>query len=223
MIETARSNRYHIALFGRRNVGKSSLVNSLLGQQVSIVSSTPGTTADTVWKNIELPGVGAAVIGDTAGFDDTGSLGEARVEAARKTVARIDLAILLLGDDVADARMELCWLEMFKKYSLPVIAVCGKSDLPSSATLREQWETALGEEVLSFSSLTGEGREALVAKIAELYRMDDNLDDITYSLAGPGDVVVLVMPQDGSAPDNSPILPQRPYRRRRWRVPRSRG
>lgn len=208
MIETARSNRYHIALFGRRNVGKSSLVNSLLGQQVSIVSSTPGTTADTVWKNIELPGVGAAVIGDTAGFDDTGSLGEARVEAARKTVARIDLAILLLGDDVTDARMELCWLEMFKKYSLPVIAVCGKSDLPSSATLREQWETALGEEVLSFSSLTGEGREALVAKIAELYRMDDNLDDITYSLAGPGDVVVLVMPQDGSAPKGRIIMPQ---------------
>jgi len=208
MTETARSNRYHIALFGRRNVGKSSLVNSLSGQQVSIVSSTPGTTADVVWKNIELPGVGAAVIGDTAGFDDTGSLGEMRVAAAQKAVARIDLAILLLGDDVADARLELQWLEMFKKYSLPVIVVCGKSDLQSSATSRAQWEAILDCDVLSFSALTGEGSEALVAKIAELYRMDDNLDDITYSLAGTGDVVVLVMPQDGSAPKGRIIMPQ---------------
>ena len=70
MTGTARSNRYHIAVFGRRNTGKSSLVNSLVGQDVSIVSDVAGTTTDTVWKNIELPGIGAAVIGDTAGFDD---------------------------------------------------------------------------------------------------------------------------------------------------------
>ena len=75
MTETPRSNRYHIAVFGRRNVGKSSLVNCLAGQSVSIVSDVAGTTTDTVWKNIELPGIGAAVIGDTAGFDDVGTLG----------------------------------------------------------------------------------------------------------------------------------------------------
>ena len=80
MIETARSNRFHIAVFGRRNAGKSSLVNCLTGQSVSIVSDIAGTTTDTVWKNIELPGVGAAVIADTAGFDDEGVLGELRVE-----------------------------------------------------------------------------------------------------------------------------------------------
>lgn len=208
MIETARSNRFHIALFGRRNAGKSSLVNCLSGQEVSIVSSMPGTTADTVWKNIELPGVGATVIGDTAGFDDVGPLGEMRVAAARKAVARIDLAILLLDDNAGDASLELQWLELFEKCSLPVIVVCGKSDLQSGAAVCAQWKAVLGEEVLAFSAVTGEGREALVARIAECCKRDDGSDDMTRALVSPGDVVVLVMPQDSSAPKGRLIMPQ---------------
>ena len=96
MTTVARSNRYHIGVFGRRNAGKSSLVNALAGQQVSIVSDVAGTTTDVVWKNIELPGIGAAVIGDTAGYDDEGALGAMRVDSSRKAIARIDLALLLL-------------------------------------------------------------------------------------------------------------------------------
>lgn len=108
MTETPRSNRYHIAVFGRRNVGKSSLVNCLAGQSVSIVSDVAGTTTDTVWKNIELPGIGAAVIGDTAGFDDVGTLGAMRVDAARRVLLRTDLAVILLGDP-DDAALEKEW------------------------------------------------------------------------------------------------------------------
>ena len=106
MITTARSSRYHIGIFGRRNAGKSSLINALTGQQVSIVSDVAGTTTDVVWKNIELPGIGAAVIGDTAGYDDCGPLGDMRVDSTRRAIARIDLAIVLLTGSPADAAVE---------------------------------------------------------------------------------------------------------------------
>ena len=118
MISVARSNRYHIAIFGRRNAGKSSLVNCIAGQDVSIVSDVAGTTTDTVWKNIELPGVGAAVIADTAGFDDTGGLGLMRVDAARKVLVRADVAILLLGEYDGNASLEKEWLAKIRSYSL---------------------------------------------------------------------------------------------------------
>ena len=105
MNEIARSNRCHIAIFGRRNVGKSSLLNCLVGQDVSIVSDVAGTTTDVVWKNMELPGVGAAVIGDTAGFDDDGVVGDKRVKATRRVLSRTDIAIMLLGDDYNNAAL----------------------------------------------------------------------------------------------------------------------
>ena len=106
---TARSNRYHITILGKRNVGKSSLLNTLAGQEVSIVSDVAGTTTDTVWKNMELPGIGAAVIGDTAGFDDEGDLGEKRVEATRKALQRTDLAIIVLGKVPSVPAHEKLW------------------------------------------------------------------------------------------------------------------
>ena len=125
MTSVARSNRYHIAIFGRRNAGKSSLVNCIAGQDVSIVSDVAGTTTDTVWKNIELPGVGAAVIADTAGFDDAGELGSMRVDAARKVLARADVAILLLDEYDGDASPEKEWLARMREQQLPVIVVAG--------------------------------------------------------------------------------------------------
>ena len=208
MTSVARSNRYHIAIFGRRNAGKSSLVNCIAGQDVSIVSDVAGTTTDTVWKNIELPGVGAAVIADTAGFDEAGELGSMRVDAARKVLARADVAILLLGEYDGDASPEKEWLARMRGQQLPVIVVAGKCDMGGSAERMTAWRETLECDVIPFSAVTGEGREVLLERIAQSYRQDDNLDDITHSLVSPGDVVVLVMPQDASAPKGRLIQPQ---------------
>ncbi len=208
MTSVARSNRYHIAIFGRRNAGKSSLVNCIAGQDVSIVSDVAGTTTDTVWKNIELPGVGAAVIADTAGFDDAGELGSMRVDAARKVLGQADVAILLLGEYDGDAALEKQWLAQINEQQMPVIVVAGKCDNDGSAERIIAWQKALGCDVIPFSAVTGEGREALLERIARQYIQDDNLDDITYSLVKTGDVVVLVMPQDASAPKGRIIQPQ---------------
>ena len=208
MTDTARSNRFHVAIFGRRNVGKSSLVNCIAGQAVSIVSDVAGTTTDTVWKSIELPGVGAAVIADTAGFDDTGVLGSMRVNAARKVLARADVAILLLGGYDGDASPEKEWLAQMHELQLPVIVVAGKCDEEGSAERMTAWQKALGCDVFPFSAVTGEGRAVLLERIAQCYKQDDNLDDVTHSLVKPGDVVVLVMPQDASAPKGRIIQPQ---------------
>ena len=208
MTSIARSNRYHIAIFGRRNVGKSSLVNCLAGQSVSIVSDVAGTTTDTVWKNIELPGVGAAVVADTAGFDDAGELGSMRVDAARKVLAQADAAILLLGEYDGDVMLEKEWLANIKEQQLPVITLVGKCDIEGSAERIALWQKALGCDVISFSAINGDGCVALLECIAQLYKQDDDLDDITLSLVKPGDVVVLVMPQDASAPKGRIIQPQ---------------
>lgn len=208
MTSVARSNRYHIAIFGRRNAGKSSLVNCIAGQAVSIVSDVAGTTTDTVWKNIEVPGVGAAVIADTAGFDDAGELGSMRVDAARKVLGQADVAILLLGEYDGDAALEKQWLAQINEQQLPVIVVAGKCDNDGSAERIIAWQKALVCDVVPFSALTGEGREALLERIARQYGLDDNLDDITHSLVKAGDIVVLVMPQDASAPKGRIIQPQ---------------
>lgn len=205
MQAVSRSNRYHIAIFGRRNAGKSSLLNALAGQQVSIVSDVAGTTTDVVWKNIELPGVGAAVIGDTAGYDDSGVLGDMRVGRTRDVVARIDLALVVLQGAPGDISYEKEWQRAFSAADIPVIYVLGKSD--EGAAL-QQWSEALGCGVLPVSAHTGEGIPELLARIAEYYKKDDNLDDITHSLVKAGDVVLLVMPQDAQAPQGRLIMPQ---------------
>ncbi len=207
MTTIARSNRYHIGIFGRRNAGKSSLVNALAGQQVSIVSDVAGTTTDVVWKNIELPGIGAAVIGDTAGYDDEGELGAMRVESARKTIARIDVAILLLTPGVTDATLEREWLAMFDKAAVPVVCLLGKNETASLADIAF-YENELGRKVYPFSAVTGDGKESLLAVLAEYYRQDENIDDITHTLVKAGDTVLLVMPQDAQAPQGRLILPQ---------------
>lgn len=208
MSETARSNRYHIAVFGRRNAGKSSLVNSLAGQNVSIVSNVAGTTTDTVWKNIELPGIGAAIIADTAGFDDEGSLGAMRVDAARKALAQADLAILLLGDPDDDISYEKEWHTNISQLQLPLIMLSGKCDLQGGDVRLAKWKRIFGDSVIPFSAADGSGRDELLATMAQCYGKDDNLDDITYTLVKPGDLVVLVMPQDKSAPKGRLIQPQ---------------
>ena len=218
---TARSNRYHIGIFGRRNAGKSTLLNALTGQDVSIVSDVAGTTTDTVWKNIELPGIGAAVIADTAGFDDIGELGNMRNERTKRASQQVDMAIILVTGKPDDASFEIEWRDFFKKAEIPTIFVLTKCDADAdsdsdsdsdydtdSDSDSDTWSHVLGQEVLPISALNGKGIDVLLAKMASLYSKDDNLDDITYSLVKAGDVVVLVMPQDASAPKGRLIQPQ---------------
>ena len=201
-----RSNRYHIGIFGRRNVGKSTLLNALTGQDVSIVSDVAGTTTDTVWKNIELPGIGAAVIGDTAGFDDIGELGTMRNERTKRAAQQIDMALILVSGKPDDISYELQWRDFFKKADIPTIFVMTKVDADADDT--DLWKSALNEDVIPVSAKEGRGIDVLLDKMASLYSNDDNLDDITYSLVKAGDVVVLVMPQDASAPKGRLIQPQ---------------
>lgn len=208
MNEIARSNRCHIAIFGRRNVGKSSLLNCLVGQDVSIVSDVAGTTTDIVWKNMELPGVGAAVIGDTAGFDDDGVVGDKRVKATRRVLSRTDIAIMLLGDDYNDAALEKEWKEIILALGIPLIFVMGKCDKDGSEARLKGWQMLLEDNVIPFSSVTSEGLSSLINRIALKFVSNDEYDDITYTLVKRGDIVVLVMPQDSSAPKGRLIQPQ---------------
>ena len=208
-----RSNRYHIGIFGRRNAGKSTLLNALTGQDVSIVSDVAGTTTDTVWKNIELPGIGAAVIADTAGFDDIGELGNMRNERTKRASQQVDMAIILVTGKPDDASFEIEWRDFFKKAEIPTIFVLTKCDSDADSDTdtdsdTDSWIQIIGQEVLPISALNGKGIDVLLAKMASLYSKDDNLDDITYSLVKDGDVVVLVMPQDASAPKGRLIQPQ---------------
>ena len=203
-----RSNRYHIGIFGRRNVGKSTLINALTKQDVSIVSDVAGTTTDTVWKNIELPGIGAAVIGDTAGFDDSGELGILRNERTKRAAQQVDMAIILVTGNPGDASYELEWRNFFKNADIPTIFVLTKYDLKTQEGDLSLWKDVLQEDVCAVSAKDNIGIDILLDKMASLYKNDDNLDDITYSLVKEGDVVVLVMPQDASAPKGRLIQPQ---------------
>ena len=205
MTRIQRSDRTHIVIFGRRNVGKSSLVNALAGQTVSIVSDVAGTTTDVVWKNMELPGIGAVVIGDTAGYDDCGELGAMRVETTKKVLPRTDIALLVLHGNPADCVLEKEWLAMLEKSGVPVVLVLGHSDIRGRT---EEWKNVLGRDVIAFSSVTGEGKEKLLAAMA--VALQDNItdDDLTAGLVAAGDIVVLVMPQDAQAPKGRLIQPQ---------------
>ncbi|MBR5782312.1 MAG: [Bacteroidales bacterium] len=203
-----RSNRYHIGVFGRRNVGKSTLLNALSGQDVSIVSDVAGTTTDTVWKNIELPGIGAAVIGDTAGFDDSGELGLMRNERTRRASQQVDMAIILITGTPDELTYEKEWLDFFKNADIPVIFAMTKCDSGSQDEYLALWREVLKEDVYPISAKENIGIDTLLDKMASLYKNDDNLDDITYSLVKEGDVVLLVMPQDASAPKGRLIQPQ---------------
>ena len=207
MNNTPSGERTHIGFFGRRNAGKSSIVNAVTGQDLAVVSDVKGTTTDPVSKAMELLPLGPVMIIDTPGFDDEGALGALRVEAARKAVLKCDIAIMLLGDP-CDAALEREWHAEIMRQNVPLLLVAGKCDSKGNAERVEYWNGVFGSSVIPFSAVTGEGRDALLDALAKCYRQDDNLDDITYTLVSAGDLVVLVMPQDESAPKGRLIHPQ---------------
>lgn len=207
--KTPQSERVHIALFGRRNAGKSSLINALTGQQVALVSDVPGTTTDPVSKAMEILPIGPCVIIDTAGFDDVGKVGKLRIERTRQVIKQADIAIVVVAE-TGNLDMEISWTRMLKQANVPYLSVLNKVDLMSEApspTLLNGLAKRLGCDVIPISALHGSGINLVRTTMAGLLP-DSGDQSLTGNLARSGDTVMLVMPQDPQAPKGRLILPQ---------------
>lgn len=201
------SERLHIALFGRRNVGKSSLINALTGQQIAIVSEVAGTTTDPVSKSMEILPLGPCVLIDTAGFDDSGKVGELRTQRTREVIKQADIALLVTDGLSLDD--EAVWAAMLKQADVPYVVVLNKVDLMDDvpSTLLDSIAKRLGGEVITVSALQGTGLDLLRQTMARLVP-EGGKQSLTGKLAHAGDTVLLVMPQDPQAPKGRLILPQ---------------
>ena len=204
---TPQSERLHIALFGRRNAGKSSLINALTGQQIALVSDMPGTTTDPVMKSMEILPLGPCVLIDTAGFDDTGKVGDLRVERTREVIKQTDIAIIVT--DASSLDDEMRWAGLLKQANVPYVTVLNKVDLMKEvpSTLLADMAKRLGCDVIPISALNGTGLDQLRQTLAGLMPESDK-QSLTGGLAQKGDTVLLVMPQDPQAPKGRLILPQ---------------
>ena len=201
---TPTANRLHIALFGRRTSGKSSLINALTGQDTALVSDIPGTTTDPVSKAMELHGIGPCVIIDTPGFDDEGTLGEMRIERTLQAIERTDIALLLCGENNLQKEKE--WLQQLKTKNIPVILILNKADIRKDISSLVEQE--LGQKPLLVSAKEKQGMEDIRTAILEKLPQDFEQPSITGDLVGENDLVLLVMPQDIQAPKGRLILPQ---------------
>lgn len=205
--ETPSANRLHIGFFGKRNSGKSSLINAFTNQNVSIVSDVAGTTTDPVSKPMEIHGIGACVLVDTAGFDDEGELGQIRVEKTKKIAEKIEIAVILYFDN--DISNELEWYKTLKKNKTPVINVISKSDINENIdSLKEKIESYTKETPIIVSSYEKSGIAKLKEQLIRLIPEDFGSESLTGKYIKEDDVVLLVMPQDIQAPKGRLILPQ---------------
>ena len=216
LVHTPNANRLHIALFGKRNSGKSSLINALTGQDTALVSDTPGTTTDPVQKAMEIHGIGPCLFIDTPGFDDEGELGNRRIERTWKAVEKTDIALLLCAGGGSaeetgepDFTEELHWLEQLKAKNIPTILLINKADIRKNTTsLAIRIKETFGSQPIPVSAKEKTGialiRQAILEKLPE----DFDQQSITGSLVTEGDLVLLVMPQDIQAPKGRLILPQ---------------
>ena len=204
---TPSANRLHIALFGRRNSGKSSLINALTGQDTALVSAIPGTTTDPVSKAIELHGIGPCVLIDTPGFDDEGTLGEMRIERTLKAIERTDIALLLCEEKDLQAERE--WMQQLKAKNIPVILILNKADIRENvSSIVVHIENELQQKPLVVSAQKAKGLEDIRLAILEKLPQDFEQPSITGDLVKENDLVLLVMPQDIQAPKGRLILPQ---------------
>lgn len=205
--ETPRGSRLHIAIFGRRNAGKSSLINALTNQDIAIVSSIPGTTTDPVYKSMEILPVGPVVIIDTAGIDDTGELGELRIKKTISVLDKSDLIILVIdpGQNVGEYENNL--ISKASSQGVPVVGVLNKIDTNPEIELADL-EKKLGIRVLPVSAVTRQGIDNLKKELIKSAPRVWTAPTIVGDLIIPGDTAVLVVPIDLAAPKGRIILPQ---------------
>lgn len=193
------AERPHIAFFGRRNAGKSSLINAITGQELSLVSAVKGTTTDPVYKSMELLPLGPVVLIDTPGYDDEGELGRLRISRTRQVLNRCDCAVLVVDASVGTGNCEKELLSLFREKQLPYLMVYHKADM-------ENGTAPFGE--LHVSAKTGAGIYELKERIAALLKTEEENRRLIGDYIRPGDAVVLVVPIDEAAPKGRLILPQ---------------
>lgn len=216
LVHTPNANRLHITLFGKRNSGKSSLINALTGQDTALVSDTPGTTTDPVQKAMEIHGIGPCLFIDTPGFDDEGELGNRRIERTWKAVEKTDIALLLCAGGSSaeetgepDFTEELHWLEQLKAKNIPTILLINKADIrKNTASLAIRIKETFGSQPIPVSAKEKTGIELIRQAILEKLPEDFDQQSIAGNLVTEGDLVLLVMPQDIQAPKGRLILPQ---------------
>lgn len=207
LANTPSGNRLHIGIFGKRNSGKSSLLNAITGQGIALVSDVKGTTTDPVSKAIEIHSIGPCLLIDTAGFDDTGDLGNMRIEKTKAILDKTDIAIVVFSDMQMD--LEAQWIAMLKKRNIPVLAVVNQIDrIEQVQEIKRQIEQCFSLTPLLVSAKEKTGISEIKNEILRLLPPDFEAQRLTGSLVQPEDVVLLVMPQDRQAPKGRLILPQ---------------
>lgn len=207
MNQTPASERVHISFFGKRNAGKSSVINAVTGQDLAIVSSVRGTTTDPVYKTMELLPLGPAMIIDTPGIDDEGELGALRVRKSYQVLNKTDIAILVVDSTTGKGEEELALIHRFHKKGIPYLVVYNKIDLLSGEEIKDLAMSVRPGEVL-VSAADGMNIQELKEKIATLKPEDTHKYPLLQDLIEPLDLVILVVPIDKAAPKGRLILPQ---------------
>lgn len=209
--QTPAAERIHIGFFGRRNAGKSSVLNAVTGQEMAVVSPVKGTTTDPVYKSMELLPLGPVVMMDTPGMDDEGELGSLRVKKSRQVLNRTDMAVLVIDGTIGMGEEEREILKEIEGKKIPFIAVLNKMDLDPAPCCKTDGPLGKLEEsglLIRISARDGTGIKELKEKLGELAKEEGNQKTLTDGLIGPGDLAVLVVPIDKAAPKGRLILPQ---------------
>jgi [FeFe] hydrogenase H-cluster maturation GTPase HydF len=208
MLDAPRSIRLHIAIFGKRNAGKSSLINAITNQELAVVSKVPGTTTDPVYKSMEISPIGPVTLIDTAGIDDEGELGELRVKKTMQVLAKTDLLVLTIAStDIVGEWEETITAEASKR-CIPVVGVITKQDLKHDFENTKEWFKLHDIPFCGVNSLTREGIDELKTIIIKTSPKDFMPSTILGDLLEPEDAVLLVAPVDAGAPKSRLILPQ---------------
>ena len=207
MNQTPASERVHISFFGKRNAGKSSIINAVTGQDLAIVSSVRGTTTDPVYKTMELLPLGPVMIIDTPGIDDEGELGALRVRKSYQVLNKTDIAILVVDSTTGKGEEELALIHRFHKKGIPYLVVYNKIDLLSGEEIKDLAMSVRPGEVL-VSAADGMNIQELKEKIATLNPEDTHKYPLIHDLIEPLDLVILVVPIDKAAPKGRLVLPQ---------------